>query len=165
MIINVTIEIPMESNPVKYEVDDMTGELYLDRFLDTAMYYPCNYGFIPNTKAEDGDPVDVLVISPYPLISGCIARCKVLGVLEMEDEDGIDNKILAVPNDRLYEHMNNIDDVPKRTLDQIRHFFQHYKDLDPGRWAKVEGWKDAAEAKLVINKSHNFGGTILHDGQ
>jgi len=152
-MINVTIEIPMESNPVKYEVDDMTGELYLDRFLDTAMHYPCNYGFIPATLAEDGDPVDVLVLSPYPLLSGCIARCKVLGVLEMEDEEGTDNKILAVPVDRLYEDWNDIEDVPQRTLNQIRHFFEHYKDLDPGRWASVHGWKCATKARNIIEKS------------
>jgi inorganic pyrophosphatase len=152
-MINVTIEIPMESNPVKYEVDDMTGELYLDRFLDTAMHYPCNYGFIPATLAEDGDPVDVLVLSPYPLLSGCIARCKVLGVLEMEDEEGTDNKILAVPVDRLYEDWNDIEDVPQRTLNQIRHFFEHYKDLDPGRWANVHGWKCATKARNIIEKS------------
>ena len=151
-MINVTIEIPMESDPVKYEVDDITGELYLDRFLDTAMYYPCNYGFIPNTKAADGDPIDVLVITPYPLISGCIAKCKVLGVLEMEDEEGIDNKILAVPNDRLYQKWYDFEDVPQRTLNQILHFFQHYKDLEPNRWAKVYGWKCATKAReLIIN--------------
>jgi inorganic pyrophosphatase len=152
-MINVTIEIPMESNPVKYEVDDITGELYLDRFLDTAMHYPCNYGFIPATKAEDGDPVDVLVLSPYPLLSGCIARCKVLGVLEMEDEEGTDNKILAVPIDRLYEDWNDIEDVPKRTLNQILHFFEHYKDLEPHRWAKVYGWKCATKAREIIERS------------
>jgi inorganic pyrophosphatase len=152
MIIDVTIEIPSHSDPVKYEVDDATGQLYLDRFLNTAMFYPCNYGFIPHTLADDGDPLDVLVISPYPLLSGCIARCKVLGVLNMEDEGGTDNKILAVPNDYLYKNTNDLSDVEDQVLDQILHFFKHYKDLDQGKWAKVYGWETAVIAKeLIIN--------------
>ncbi len=152
MIIDVTIEIPSHSDPVKYEVDGATGQLYLDRFLNTAMFYPCNYGFIPDTLADDGDPLDVLVISPYPLLSGCIARCKVLGVLNMEDEGGTDNKILAVPDDYLYKNTNDLSDVEDQVLDQILHFFKHYKDLDQGKWAKVYGWETAVIAKeLIIN--------------
>jgi inorganic pyrophosphatase len=116
------------------------------------MFYPCNYGFIPHTLADDGDPLDVLVISPYPLLSGCIARCKVLGVLNMEDEGGTDNKILAVPNDYLYKNTNDLSDVEDQVLDQILHFFKHFKDLDHGKWAKVYGWETAVIAKeLIIN--------------
>jgi len=151
-IIEVTIEIPMASDPVKYEVDDVTGQLYLDRFLDVAMYYPTNYGFIPDTLAPDGDPIDVLVISPYPLISGAIARCRPMGVLRMHDEDGEDNKILAVPTDNMYLSWNDIEDVPRRTLSQIRHFFEHYKDLDADRWVNVIGWECATKARKIIEK-------------
>ena len=150
--IEVTIEIPMASDPVKYEVDDVTGQLYLDRFLDTAMYYPTNYGFIPATLAPDGDPIDVLVISPHPLLSGCIARCRPIGVLRMYDEDGEDNKILAVPNDPLYKDYADIEDAPPRLLNQIRHFFEHYKDLDENKWVDVIGWECASKARKIIKQ-------------
>ena len=147
---DITIEIPMESFPVKYEVDAVTGQMYLDRFINTPMFYPCNYGFIPNTLAQDGDPLDVMVISPYPLITGCIATCRVVGVLLMEDEEGIDNKILCVPVDPIYSEMYNISDIPQRMLDQISHFFNHYKDLETDRWTKIIGWKNNIEAFNVI---------------
>jgi inorganic pyrophosphatase len=154
MIIDVTIEIPSHADPVKYEVDDSTGQLYLDRFLNTAMYYPCNYGFVSTTLADDGDPLDVLVISPYPLLSGCIARCKVLGVLKMKDDEGIDNKILVVPDDVMYNGYKDLVDVSTRLLDQIQHFFTHYKDLDVSKWSEVQGWGSAKEAEILIDESY-----------
>jgi len=152
-IIEVTIEVPMASDPIKYEVDDATGKLYLDRFLDTAMYYPCNYGFIPHTLAGDGDPIDVMVISPYPLLSGCIARCRAIGVLKMFDEEGQDHKILAVPDDAMYVGWNDLEDVPDRLLSQLRHFFDHYKDLDPYRWVTVLGWEDSKSAHETLDEA------------
>jgi inorganic pyrophosphatase len=151
-MINVTIEIPTDSDPVKYEVDDMTGEIYLDRFLNVAMRYPCNYGYIPSTLAEDGDPIDVLVLSPYPLLSQCIAKCRPVGMLEMSDEDGRDFKILAVPDDEMYENIQCIDDVDKSLLRKIEHFFTHYKDLEDGKWTVVKGWKKSTAAISVIKQ-------------
>jgi inorganic pyrophosphatase len=149
----VTIEIPMSSDPVKYEFNDVTGKLHLDRFLNTAMHYPCNYGFIAGTLAEDNDPIDVLVISPYPLISGCIADCRAVGVLLMRDEEGNDNKILAVPNDVMYDEWEDVHQMPQRLLSQIRHFFEHYKDLDTEKWVHIMGWECADIARELIKKS------------
>ena len=146
---NVIIEIPMNADPIKYEVDKETGALFVDRFMSTAMHYPCNYGYIPHTLSGDGDPVDVLLLSPVPLISGVVVRCRPVGVLKMTDEAGADEKLLAVPIDKLcaiYQRIKTPHDLPALTLDQIRHFFEHYKDLEPGKWVKVEGWSGPDEA-------------------
>lgn len=151
--INVIIEIPMNAEPIKYEVDKDTGAVFVDRFMSTAMHYPCNYGYIPNTLSGDGDPVDVLVISPFPLITGVVLRCRPVGMLKMDDEAGEDTKLLAVPIDKLtnlYRHVTTPRDLPEITLAQIAHFFQHYKDLEPGKWVKVQGWVGPEEAKKEI---------------
>ena len=151
--INVIIEIPSHSDPVKYEVDKETGAMFVDRFMGTAMHYPCNYGYVPQTLSEDGDPVDVLVVTPIPVISGSVIRVRPLGMLCMTDEAGKDSKIIAVPIDKLsslYTHMNTARDLPKALLDSIAHFFDHYKDLEPGKWVKIDGWVDAEEAKQEI---------------
>ncbi len=155
-IIKVKIEIPMASDPIKYEVDQETGDICLDRFLDTAMYYPTNYGFMPDTLAPDGDPLDVLVLSPYPLLSGCIAKCRVIGVLRMIDEEGEDHKILTVPIGDYYDDYTDLENVPRRLLSCIRHFFEHYKDLDRDKWVNVIGWEDADSARKVIKKYDNI---------
>jgi inorganic pyrophosphatase len=153
--VNVLIEIPMRGDPVKYEVDKESGALFVDRLMSTAMHYPCNYGYIPHTLADDGDPVDVLVITPFPLVPGCVIKCRPLGVLSMSDEAGQDQKVLAVPVDKtsggLYSKIQGTDDLPELTLRQITHFFEHYKDLEKGKWVKVEGWQDlqAAEAEIL----------------
>ena len=154
--INVIIEIPANSDPVKYEVDKDTGALMVDRFMATPMFYPCNYGYIPNTLSEDGDPLDVLVVTPYPLINGSVIKCRPVGVLKMEDESGIDAKLMAVPVDKLsalYQHVQEATDLPALLLQQIEHFFEHYKDLEKGKWVKVQGWANAAEAKAEIEKA------------
>ena len=151
--INVIIEIPMNAEPIKYEVDKETGAVFVDRFMSTAMHYPCNYGYVPRTLSGDGDPVDVLVLSPYPLITGVVLRCRPVGMLKMEDEAGEDTKLLAVPIDRLtnlYRSVGAPHDLPEITLAQISHFFQHYKDLEPGKWVKVAGWVGPQEAKQEI---------------
>lgn len=151
--INVIIEIPAYSDPVKYEIDKETGALFVDRFMGTAMQYPCNYGYIPHSLSDDGDPVDVLVIAPWKLISGSVVRCRPIGMLEMEDESGIDAKVLAVPMDKLtplYNQVSSFRDIPKAQLDQIAHFFEHYKDLEPGKWVKVKDWLGPEEAKEEI---------------
>ncbi len=154
--INVIIEIPARSQPVKYEVDKVSGALFVDRFMATAMYYPANYGYMPNTLSEDGDPTDVLVMSPVPLISGCVIPVRPIGVLKMTDESGVDAKILAVPADnisRLYREIKAPSDVASHTLDTIKHFFEHYKDLEEGKWVKVEGWEgpEAARAEILAS--------------
>jgi inorganic pyrophosphatase len=151
---NVIIEIPMNGDPIKYEVDKESGAIFVDRFMGTAMHYPCNYGYVPNTLSPDGDPCDVLVITPFPLHPGVVVRCRVLGVLKMTDEAGGDAKILAVPVDKLlplYSSIKSVDDVPELTLRQIQHFFEHYKDLEKGKWVKVDGWEgpDAAKAEIM----------------
>jgi inorganic pyrophosphatase len=151
---NVVIEIPMNADPIKYEVDKESGAIFVDRFMGTAMHYPCNYGYIPNTIADDGDPCDVLVITPFPLIPGVVVRCRALGVLKMTDEAGGDSKILAVPVEKIlpvYSHLQKVEDVQELTLRQIQHFFEHYKDLEKGKWVKVEGWEgpDAAKAEIL----------------
>ena len=154
--INVVIEIPRYSEPVKYEVDKETGALFVDRFMGTAMRYPHNYGYIPHTLSEDGDPVDVLVIAPNPVISGSVIRCRPIGVLKMVDESGTDAKILAVPNDDLttyYTHINTFRDLPQAELQKISHFFEHYKDLETGKWVKIDGWFGLEEAKEEIISS------------
>jgi inorganic pyrophosphatase len=156
--VNVIIEIPLHSEPVKYEVDHTTGAMFVDRFLATAMHYPCNYGYIPRTLCGDGDPVDVLVVAPLPLIAGSVVRCRPVGVLDMEDESGADAKILAVPIDKLtslYREVKSFRDLPRELVDRIAHFFEHYKDLEPGKWVKITGWSDTDAAKTEILSSIN----------
>jgi inorganic pyrophosphatase len=148
--VNVIIEIPSHSDPVKYEVDKETGALFVDRFMNTAMFYPTNYGYIPHTLSDDGDPVDVLVVSPYALISGSVVACRPVGMLKMTDESGIDAKVIAVPHDKMYDDVQDIGDVSPRLLDQLAHFFEHYKDLEKNKWVKVEGWVGKAEAEAEI---------------
>jgi len=151
--INVIIEIPLRSDPVKYEVDKRTGAVFVDRFMVTAMHYPCNYGYVPHTLSEDGDPADVLVVSPYPLISGSVIRCRPVGMLNMTDDAGPDPKILAVPIDALtdlYRGVKSPGDLPASLLAQIAHFFEHYKDLEKGKWVKIDGWLGPEEAKAEI---------------
>lgn len=153
--VNVVIEVPIGGEPIKYEMDKSAGALVVDRFLYTAMRYPGNYGFIPHTLSDDGDPCDVIVANTRAIIPGAIMSCKVVGVLLMEDEAGGDEKILAVPSVKLtrrYEKVENYTDLPAITLQQIEHFFQHYKDLEPGKWVKVVRWGDAAEARELILK-------------
>jgi len=148
--INVIIEIPSHSDPVKYEVDKETGALFVDRFMNTAMFYPCNYGYVPHTLSDDGDPVDVLVVSPYALISGSVVQCRPVGMLKMTDEAGEDAKIIAVPHDKMYDDVNDVTDLPERLLEQLAHFFEHYKDLEKNKWVKIEGWVGIDEAKAEI---------------
>ena len=150
---NVIIEIPMHGDPIKYEVDKETGAVFVDRFMSTAMHYPCNYGYNPNTLSDDGDPSDVLVLSPVPLITGVVVRCRPIGMLKMDDEAGGDAKILAVPIDKLtglYRAIQSPDDLPEISTRQIAHFFEHYKDLEPGKWVRVSTWVGADEAKREI---------------
>ncbi len=151
--INVVIEIPSQSSPIKYELDKESGMVMVDRFLGTSMFYPCEYGFIPHTLSEDGDPVDVLVISPFSLIPGAVVRCRPVGMLRMTDESGKDAKILAVPVDKLtprYQHVQKPEDIGMELLKAIEHFFTHYKDLEKGKWVKVDGWEDIKAAKKEI---------------
>ena len=151
--INVIIEIPSHSDPIKYEVDKDSGALFVDRFMGTAMHYPCNYGYVPNTLSEDGDPVDVLVVTPIPLHCGSVVRCRPVGMLKMTDESGIDAKIIAVPVSKLtplYDKVESYLDLPSTLMDQISHFFEHYKDLESGKWVKIDGWADTKESKQEI---------------
>ncbi|HMN83375.1 MAG TPA: inorganic diphosphatase [Burkholderiaceae bacterium] len=161
---NVIIEIPMNSDPVKYEVDKKTGALFVDRFMLTAMHYPCNYGYVPHTIADDGDPVDVLVITPHPVTTGAVIRCRPLGVLKMEDEAGGDSKLLAVPIDKIlpiYKHWRRASDLAPERLYTIQHFFEHYKDLEPGKWVKVIGWGGPEEAaKEILEGIANFAALV-----
>lgn len=154
--INVIIEIPALSDPVKYEVDKETGAMFVDRFMSSAMHYPCNYGYVPHTLSKDGDPVDVLVVTPVPLIVGSVVQCRPIGVLKMTDESGDDAKILAVPLSRLckaYQKVLALDDMSPLLLEQIAHFFEHYKDLDEGKWVRVQGWSGLEDAKQEILSS------------
>ena len=153
---NVIIEIPMHGDPIKYEVDKVTGAVFVDRFMSTAMRYPCNYGYIPRTLSDDGDPCDVLVLSPVPLITGVVVRCRPIGMLKMQDEAGGDSKILAVPIDKLsslYRENQSPRDLPELATRQIAHFFEHYKDLEPGKWVRVSTWAGAEDAKQEIMAS------------
>ena len=150
---NVIIEIPMAADPIKYEVDKESGAIFVDRFMSTAMHYPCNYGYIPQTLSDDGDPVDVLVITPYPLIPGVVVTCRAIGVLNMEDEAGGDAKLLAVPIDKIlsiYTHWQKPEDMNDLRLQQIQHFFEHYKDLEPGKWVKIQGWAGPDAARKEV---------------
>jgi len=150
---NVIIEIPMNADPIKYEVDKASGAIFVDRFMSTAMHYPCNYGYIPKTLSDDGDPVDVLVITPYPLVSGVVVTCRPIGILKMEDEAGGDAKLLAVPIDKIlpiYTHWQKPEDMNPLRLKTIQHFFEHYKDLEPGKWVKILGWEGPQAARDEI---------------
>ena len=151
--INVLIEVPLRSDPIKYEFDKETGAIFVDRYLYTTMFYPCNYGFIPKTLAGDGDPVDVMVVGRMPVIPGAILRSRPIGVLKMIDEAGDDEKILAVPIDKITQINRNVRtyrDIPEIDLARIAHFFEHYKDLEPNKWVKVLGWGDLEEAEALI---------------
>jgi inorganic pyrophosphatase len=154
--LNVIIEIPAAADPVKYEVDKETGALFVDRIMNVAMHYPANYGYIPDTLCEDGDPLDVMVITPFPLVPGCVVRCRPLGLLNMSDEKGGDAKLIAVPVKKMcamYDGVENTDDLPPMLLRQIAHFFEHYKDLDSGKWVKLGGWGGYDDAVTEINTS------------
>jgi inorganic pyrophosphatase len=151
--INVIVEVAIGGEPIKYEMDKDAGTLVVDRFLYTPMRYPGNYGFVPHTLSDDGDPIDVLIANTRPIIPGAVINVRPVGVLKMEDDGGVDEKIIAVPSPKLtkrYEKVFNYSDLPQITLDQIKHFFEHYKDLEPGKWVKIAGWGDAAEAKQLI---------------
>jgi inorganic pyrophosphatase len=151
--VNVIVEVPIGGEPIKYELDKAAGTLVVDRFLHTPMRYPGNYGFVPHTLSSDGDPIDVLVANTRPIVPGAVINVRPVGVLKMQDEAGGDEKVIAVPVPRLtkrYAHIANYTDMPEITLQQIRHFFEHYKDLEPGKWVKVLGWGDATEAKALI---------------
>lgn len=153
--VNVIIETPMNALPVKYEIDKDSGAIFVDRFIHTPMIYPGNYGFIPHTLSEDNDPVDVLVLSTLPVISGAVFPSRPVGVLKMEDDGGMDEKIIAVPTTKMFPHHENIttvNDLPQITRDQIEHFFTHYKDLEKGKWVKILGWGDVNEAKALIKE-------------
>jgi inorganic pyrophosphatase len=154
--VNVVIEIPANTPGVKYEFCKDSGAIFVDRFLQTPMHYPANYGFVPNTLSGDGDPTDVLVIARYNLIAGSVIEAKPIGVLITKDEKGFDEKIIAVPSNSVsveYSNINDISDLPKLILDQIQHFFEHYKDLEKGKFVKVEGFKGAAEAREILQKA------------
>jgi inorganic pyrophosphatase len=151
--VNVIVEVPIGGEPIKYEMDKASGTLFVDRFLYTAMRYPGNYGFVPHTLSDDGDPVDVLIANTRAIVPGAVVSCRPVGVLVMEDEAGGDEKIIAVPSTKLtrrYERVRTCTDLPQITLDQIGHFFQHYKDLEAGKWVKIVRWGDDAEARALI---------------
>ncbi|AVP57916.1 inorganic diphosphatase [Pulveribacter suum] len=160
---NVVIEIPAEADPIKYEVDKESGAVFVDRFISVAMHYPCNYGYVPQTLSGDGDPVDVLVLTPYPLQPGVVVPCRALGILKMEDEAGVDGKVLAVPTAKVlkaWEGIKGIDDVNPMQLKAITHFFEHYKDLEEGKWVKVLGWEGLEAAHQEITDGvANYGKT------
>ena len=154
--INVIIEVPVGGQPIKYEMDKDAGMLVVDRFLYTPMTYPGNYGFVPHTLSEDGDPIDVLVCNTRQLVPGCLINVRPIGVLVMEDNAGRDEKIIAVPSPHLtlrYEKVNEFSDLPQITLQQIEHFFEHYKDLEPGKWVKIGDWRGAADARRMITEA------------
>lgn len=158
--INVIIEVPHGGHPVKYELDKASGTLFVDRFMHTAMHYPCNYGFVPHTLSDDGDPIDVLVVSRIPVVPGSVIRSRPIGVLMMHDEAGQDEKILAVPVKKLnpyYKDVHDYTDMPDILLQRITHFFEHYKDLEEGKWVKIDGWQDADKARELIVKSIEAG--------
>ena len=151
--VNVLIEVPLGGEPIKYEIDKASGAMFVDRFLYTSMRYPCNYGFIPHTLSQDGDPVEVMVLGNRPLVPGAVVRARPLGVLIMEDEAGIDEKILAAPHPKLtryYDKTKDYNDVPDIMLERISHFFDHYKDLEPNKWVKVKGWESLETARQLI---------------
>ena len=154
--VNVIIEVPVGGEPIKYEMDKEAGTMFVDRFLYTPMNYPGNYGFVPHTLSDDGDPIDVLVPNQRPVVPGAVMNCRPIGVLRMEDESGEDEKIIAVPSSRLtrrYVDVKSYKDLPEITLKQIEHFFEHYKDLEPGKWVKIAEWGDASEAQRLITEA------------
>lgn len=154
--IYVVVEIPANSDPIKYEMDEDTNAIMVDRFVATPMFYPANYGFIPNTLADDGDALDVLVITPYPVMPSSVVRCRPIGMLNMTDEAGVDVKLIAVPHSKLtavYDDVKSCDDLPPLLVKQIEHFFENYKALEPGKWVKIDGWSGADEARAAIVKS------------
>ena len=161
---NVIIEIPMNADPVKYEVDKATSAIFVDRFMSTAMHYPTKYGYVPKTISGDGDPVDVLVITPVPLIPGVVVTCRAIGILKMTDEAGEDGKVLAVPIDKIlsvYSHWKKPEDMNPIRLKTIAHFFEHYKDLEPSKWVKVEGWEGPEAAhKEILDGIANYQKTV-----
>ena len=153
--VNVVIEVPIGGEPIKYEMDKASGALMVDRFLYTSMRYPGNYGFIPHTLSDDGDPCDVIVANTRAIIPGAVMSCRIVGALMMDDEAGGDEKLIAVPTSKLtrrYENVHNYSDLPQITLQQIEHFFTHYKDLEPGKWVKIKSWVDAAAAKQLVTE-------------
>ncbi len=155
-VLNAIIEIPARSDPVKYEIEKNSGAVFVDRFVNVPMYYPCNYGFVPQTLSEDGDPLDILVVTPVPVLTGSVIPCRPLDALEMSDEAGRDLKLLATPAPGMnggYDDARSAAELPPDLLDQIVHFFEHYKALEPGKWVKVEGWLGAAAAKREIMNS------------
>lgn len=155
--IYVVIEIPANADPIKYEIDKDTGAVFVDRFMATPMFYPCNYGYVNHTLSLDGDPVDVLVPTPYPLVPGSVIRCRPVGVLKMTDESGEDAKVVAVPHSKLskeYDHIQDVGDLPDLLKAQITHFFERYKELEAGKWVKVDGWADAEAARQEILESY-----------
>jgi len=152
--VNVIIEVQVGGEPIKYELDKAAGTLFVDRFLYTPMRYPGNYGFVPHTLSDDGDPIDVLIANTRPIVPGAVINVRPIGVLRMEDDAGGDEKIIAVPTPKLtkrYAHVANYTDMPEITRQQIQHFFEHYKDLEPGKWVKLIGWGDAEEARRLIS--------------
>ncbi|HKD56529.1 MAG TPA: inorganic diphosphatase [Hyphomicrobiaceae bacterium] len=154
--VNVIVEVPIGGEPIKYELDKAAGTLVVDRFLHTPMRYPGNYGFVPHTLSADGDPIDVLVANTRPIVPGAVINVRPIGVLKMVDDAGRDEKILAVPTPKLtkrYEHVANYTDLPRITLEQVQHFFEHYKDLEPGKWVKTGGWGDAEEARQLLREA------------
>ena len=157
---NVVVEIPMDSDPIKYEVDKESSAIFVDRFMTTAMYYPSNYGYVPQTLSGDGDPVDVLVITPYALVPGVVVPCRALGILKMEDEAGVDGKVLAVPTNKvlpMYSQWKSVEDVNPARLKALSHFFEHYKDLEEGKWVKVLGWEGIDSAhKEIMDGIENY---------
>ena len=154
--INVVVEVPVGGEPVKYELDKESGTLVVDRILYTAMRYPGNYGFVPHTLSDDGDPLDVLIANQRPLIPGCVINCRPVGVLYMKDEAGSDEKLIAVPSPKvsaMYEKVNTLDDLPEILIKQIAHFFERYKDLEDGKWVKIDRWGGADDARAIIEKA------------
>ena len=154
--VNVIVEVPIGGEPIKYEMDKAAGTMVVDRFLYTSMRYPGNYGFIPHTLSEDGDPVDVLIISQRTLVPGALIAVRPIGVFRMKDEAGGDEKIIAVPVSRItrrYEKVHDVADLPEIQVQQIEHFFLHYKDLEPGKWAEAGGWGDHHEAEVIVNEA------------
>ncbi|PIE41894.1 MAG: inorganic diphosphatase [Gammaproteobacteria bacterium] len=152
----VVIEIPANHDPIKYEIDKDSSAVFVDRFMATPMFYPANYGYVPNTLSEDGDPLDVLVVTPYPVVPGSVIRCRPVGILNMSDEAGKDAKVVAVPHSKLttiYDNVENYTDLPPLLIKQIEHFFENYKDLEAGKWVKVDGWADAEAARAEVTKS------------
>ena len=161
--INVIIEIPANHDPIKYEIDKASHAIFVDRFVATPMFYPANYGYIPHTLSEDGDPLDILVVAPYPVMPGAVIRARPVGVLVMEDESGMDHKLLAVPHTKLtkeYDHVNEVADLPPLLIRQIGHYFENYKALEAGKWVKVTGWEDADAARneIIISRERYTAG-------